>query len=244
MSDQQPPPERPSNPYGPDGSEGSPPTQPFGTPPPPPANPYGTGPATDPTAAPGPYGAPPAAPGPPSPTAPVEPFGAPAYGGYAATPYGATTRDPDSRPGTVTAAAIVTIVLSVIVGLIAAALLVGLLVARDAIVEDLSAQPDLSSIDGDQLIVGGLLGAGVVLVWCLAAIVLSVLVLRRSQVARVMLVVSSAITVLLSLLTILSVISAVTLIAAAAVIVLLFTGGATQWFAARSGAQAGGAPGY
>eukprot|EP01031_Cornospumella_fuschlensis_P019094 gene19094-23392_t len=69
--------------------------------------------------------------------------------------------------------------------------------------------------------------------WCISAIVLGVLTLRRRNWARIMLVVSSAVTALFSLLGITSGISALTLIAAIAVIVLLFTGGANQWFAKR-----------
>ncbi len=56
------------------------------------------------------------------------------------------------------------------------------------------------------------------------------LVLRRSNAARITLVVSSAVTALFSLLAIGSLVSAVTLLAAVAVIVLLFVGGANEWF--------------
>ena len=73
----------------------------------------------------------------------------------------------------------------------------------------------------------------VVVVWSLSAIVLGVLTLKRKNWARVMLVVSAAVTALFSLLGITSGLSALTLIAAVAVIVLLFTGGANQWFARR-----------
>lgn len=261
MSDQQPPPERPANPYDPDASD--PPTQSF-APLPPPPNPYGTGPADQapeqparqapqapPAAAdppPSPYGTPsatPAAPGPDpygaAPEAPaVNPYGAPppAYGGYAPAAYGAgPTRDPDKRPGTVTAAAVITLVLSVLTALGVAAGLIGLVVARDDLVGELRNEPELSSVDADAILTIGVVVLAVPLIWCLAAVVISVLVLRRSQVARILLVVSSAFTLLLSLLAILSVVSAVTLIAAIAVIVLLFTGGAKEWFAGRSGSQ-------
>ena len=77
------------------------------------------------------------------------------------------------------------------------------------------------------------------------AIVLGVLVLRRSNVARILLVISSAVVALLSLLAIASGVSAVTLIAAVATIVLLFVGGAGDWFkrAATPAATGGGYPG-
>ena len=70
----------------------------------------------------------------------------------------------------------------------------------------------------------------VLIVWCLAAVLLAVLVLHRSNVARIMLVVSSAVTALLSLVAIASGVSLVSLAAAVAVIVCLFTGGAGDWF--------------
>ena len=56
------------------------------------------------------------------------------------------------------------------------------------------------------------------------------LVLRRSNVARILLVISASVTALLSLLSITSGISLVVLIAAVATIVLLFAGGASAWF--------------
>ena len=73
------------------------------------------------------------------------------------------------------------------------------------------------------------------LVWCLIACILAVLVLRRSNAARITLVVSSAVTALFSLFGIGSGVSAVTLLAAVAVIVLLFVGGANDWFKGKGG---------
>ncbi len=73
-------------------------------------------------------------------------------------------------------------------------------------------------------------------IWSAIAIVLGVLALKRSRVARIALVVSAAVTAMVSLLAIGSFISAITLIGAVATIVLLFTGGAGDWFARRGGA--------
>jgi len=61
-----------------------------------------------------------------------------------------------------------------------------------------------------------------------------VLVLRRSNAARITLVVSSAMTAIFSLLSITSLVSAITLLAGIAVIVLLFVGGANDWFKGRN----------
>ena len=70
-------------------------------------------------------------------------------------------------------------------------------------------------------------------IWAAAAVVLAIFALRRSNVARVLLTVSSAVTALLSLVAVLSLVSLVPLIAAIAVIVLLFAGGANDWYARR-----------
>jgi hypothetical protein len=83
---------------------------------------------------------------------------------------------------------------------------------------------------------------GTFAVWSLIATILGVLVLRRSNGARIALVVSSAMTILLSLLAIGSGVSAITLIGGIAVIILLFTGGASEWFK-RKNAAAPGIPG-
>ena len=67
----------------------------------------------------------------------------------------------------------------------------------------------------------------------------AVLVLRRSNAARITLVVSSAVTALISLFGIGSGVSAITLLAAVAVIVLLFVGGANDWFKGKGQAIPG-----
>ncbi len=74
----------------------------------------------------------------------------------------------------------------------------------------------------------------VLVVWSVVAILLGVLVMRRSSVARVLLVISASFAALVSLVGILSMVSALSLIAAIVVIVMLFTGGANDWFARRA----------
>jgi len=164
-----------------------------------------------------------------------QPYGAPAYPPQYAG-YGPV--DPDRRPGTVTAAAITTMVLSGITGLLTLLGLVGLLVSkddfmdafRDAMEEEgvTSSGTDLDTAYGAMVAVVGLFA-----VWCLIAIVLAIFVIRRSNGARITLVVSSVMTALLSLVAIGSLVSGITLIGAIVVIVLLFTGGANEWFARR-----------
>jgi hypothetical protein len=230
------------NPYG---------EQPHPTgPPPPPPNPYDTGsqptpPPVQPTQPPQPFGQ--AAP------APTDPYGQPAYGqpaygqpaygqptyGQPAQPYGGygqpayqPRRDPSKRPGTVTAAAVITLVsagLSLIGFVIG---IFGLAVARqdflDAIRDDQSFQDSGFSADSAYgLVMAVVIGFAL---WCLISCVLAIFVLRRSNIARILLVVSAAVSLLVSLVSITSIVSGVTLLAAVATIVLLFVGGANEWF--------------
>lgn len=191
--------------------------------PPPPQNPYGQPPAADPYGQPAqqpPYGQQPA-------------YGQPAYGqpAYAGAPGG----DPDRRPGTVTAAGIITIVVGGLSLLLFGGLLIGLLVAKDTVLDEIKnaegfEEAGISANDALGAAVGVM---GVLALWCLIATILGFLVLRRSNGARITLVVSSAVTALFSLLAIGSGVSAVNLIAAIAVIVLLFTGGAGAWFKSK-----------
>ena len=138
----------------------------------------------------------------------------------------------DRRPGTVTAAAWITIVFSALTALLSALGALGMVVARDQVVTEMERVPEFQDANIDADAVVGVLVAIIlaVVVWALIAIVLAVFVLRRSNVARILLVISSAVVVLLSLLGITSGLSVVTLVAALATIVLLFVGGAGDWF--------------
>ncbi|MFC7361269.1 hypothetical protein [Nocardioides astragali] len=158
----------------------------------------------------------------------------------------------DRRPGTVTAAAWITIVFSAITGAVTGLLGLSLLVAGDQFIEDgeldaeLQKIPELRDLDitADQLVGVATAILLVLAVWALVAIVLAVLVLRRSNVSRILLVISSAVTAVLSLLGGASGVSLVLVVAAVAVIVLLFTGGAGDWFKRLSGGYPGSPTGY
>ena len=179
-----------------------------------------------------------------------DPYGQPPTGApyaYGQQPqYGpANGSGSDRRPGTVTAAAWITIVFSGIVAMIFGFTTVGLVVARDQVITEMERVPEFqeANIDADAavgVLVAVLLG---LVVWSIIAIVLAVFVLRRSNVARILLVISSSVTALFSLLSITSGVSLVLLIAAVATIVLLFVGGAGDWFK-RLPAHAGGHGGY
>jgi hypothetical protein len=135
------------------------------------------------------------------------------------------------RPRTVTAAAAVTILASVVTGTGLVAVVVLMLTHRDRLLDQAGDNAAFDSFSPDQL-VGIVVGVCLAMVvWCVAAVVLAVLVLRRSGVARILLVVSAAGTAAFSLVAILSLVSALSLVAALAVVVLLFTGGANAWFA-------------
>lgn len=160
----------------------------------------------------------------------------PAYGqvgygqpGFPMPGYGPAPRDPDKRPGTVLAAAIVTIVMSGTILLMLSLFTLILLATRSAFLEGFNDSAGLT--DGDPGSLFGLVLGGMLffVAWCVAAIVLAVLVLRRRNWARIALVVSSGFTVLVSLVAIGSAVSVLPLACAIAVIVLLFTGGAGDW---------------
>jgi hypothetical protein len=151
----------------------------------------------------------------------------------------------------VTAAAWITIAFSALTALLSAFGALGMLVARDQVVTEMERVPEFQDANIDADAVVGVLVAVIlgVVVWALVAIVLAVFVLRRSNVARILLVISSSVVVLLSLIGIGSGLSVVTLVAAVAVIVLLFVGGAGDWFnhvqpaaAGYGGAQYGATP--
>lgn len=138
-------------------------------------------------------------------------------------------RDPDRRPGTVLAAGIVTIVSAALAMVFSAVLaLLAAAVPQDFSegFEDVS-DIDITSPDG---FVNLLVGVGVVfIVWSLGAIVLAVLAMRRSQVARIGLAVSAVLAALAGLVVLPA--GIVVMGAATTVVVLLFVGGAGAWYA-------------
>ena len=165
---------------------------------------------------------------------------------YGQQPYGATPQATgDRRPGTVTAAAWITIVFSAITAAIFGITGLALLVARDQVITEMERVPEFqdANIDADAAV--GVLVAVMVglVVWSLVAIVLAVLVLRRSNVARILLVISCAAVAVFSLLSVASGVTIVPLVAAIATVVLLFTGGASDWFK-RVPSYPGGPSGY
>jgi hypothetical protein len=226
----QPPSEPPASPYGEPPAQqnryGEPAQQnPYGQPTQ--QNPYGQSAQQNPDAQPAqqnPYGQPAQQ----NPYA--QPSQPPTYGqGYAG-------RDSDKRPGSVTGAAVITLIFSGLSLLLYAFILIALIVAKDEVLDAITQSPDFEDLGiSPDSAFGAIVGfVAVFLVWCVIACVLAVLVLRRSNAARITLVVSSAMTAVFSLLGIGSLVSAITLLAGIAVIVLLFVGGANDWFKGRN----------
>ncbi|GAA1915192.1 hypothetical protein [Nocardioides hwasunensis] len=168
-----------------------------------------------------------------------QPYGQPSYGQPA---YG---QDPSRRPGTVTAAAWITIVLSALTAGLFGLVGLAMIVARDQVITEMQKMPEVrdSGVDPEAALGASLAIVGGLAIWAIIAIVLAIFVLRRSNVSRILLVISSAVVVVLGLLGIASVISAVWLIGAVAVIVLLFVGGAGDWFKGVGPSGAYGQPG-
>ena len=169
-------------------------------------------------------------------------YDAPGYHGPSPShPYAANT---DKRPGTVTAAVVLTWVGCALA-------MIGCLLGLALAFSDSDTFMDgfMKGSDGEftrAQAKGILVGFGAVgFVWSLAASVLALLTLKRHGWARILLTVSSVMAALISLVMILSVISAVTLVMAIAAVVLLFVGGANDWFAHRpTSQQQGPAPQY
>ena len=148
--------------------------------------------------------------------------------------------DPDKRPGTVTAASVISIVLASIGALLFGLVTIGFLVARDDIVEamddELSGEPRFEDFTAGDIADIGLVVLAVLTIWCVIAIVLAVLALRRQNWARIALVISAVVSALLSLLSITALLPVITLGGAIAAIVLFFTGGANAWYSRKGSA--------
>ena len=245
------------DPYGQDPyGQGAPPPpygqDPYGqapTPPPAAPSPYGQPPygqppyGQPPQADPAPYGQPQYAPQDPyaqqqpsgQPAYGQQPYGQPAFDQYPTGSFPFTGGDPDKRPGTVLAAGIITIVSSSLTLVVLLLGLLGLSSSRQDFIDELNRNADFQSLDvtADQLVSFIQVVIAVFAVWALVGILLGVLVMRRSKVARILLVISAGLVVAGGLLTITSVFSGLWVLAAGAVIGLLFMGGANDWYSRR-----------
>lgn len=160
---------------------------------------------------------------------------------YAGPQYGMAPQTPTKRPGLVTAAGVITIVMSalsavggVILGVVLLAMDSSNLSAediadferemRDAGAENISVD-DVLNIAGWIMLILGVIS--------LVGILLGVLVLRRSNAARIVLTVFAGLIIVISLLALRAGFSALWLIAAILVIVFMYGRQANLWFKTR-----------
>lgn len=139
------------------------------------------------------------------------------------------------RPWTVTLAAVLTWLGSAAVSTGMLAFLAVLAFDSDTFVDEFDRAAEGTGVElgRNEVLADGWAVGAILMLWALTAAVLAVMAFRRSQAGRIGLVVSSAATALLSLLAILSIVPVVTLLMAGATIVLLFTGGANDWYAGK-----------
>ena len=199
-----------------------PPTEGFGTPPPPYAQqqpPDVQGGQSQPSSgwAPPPYAQQPQQPQPHQ------------YGDHSSYPQ----RDPDKRPTTVTIAALLTWFFGGVTLLAFGVVVLVLLVAQEEFLDQVRQEQAFRSlsVSTDDLLAGMWVVSAVVIFWCLAAIVLAVFAWRRSNGARITLVVSAASAALFSLGAF--PVGLVHTVAAGATVALLFLGGANRWFSRK-----------
>ncbi|WP_193608565.1 hypothetical protein [Nocardioides lijunqiniae] len=181
-------------------------------------------------------------------TDPNNPFGAPPpppYGQPTQNPYGQpqqgaynpafahAPQDGGRRPGTVTAAAVLTWVGSTIALLSLGFLLVAVLAGVDEYYEGF--EESASGWTRDQISTFTVIFAGIGIVWALVAIVLAFFVMRGAAWARIVLTISAAVAIPLCLLTALAILPVLNLIMCIAAIVLLYVGRGNAWF--RAGGQ-------
>jgi hypothetical protein len=144
-----------------------------------------------------------------------------------------TVIDPHRRPGTVTAACILTWVFASLAIVAAAVLLVMVTAGRDDFVDDWQAEPDLDGLDVAPETAASVIGAvmAAFIVVAVLAIVVAVAAFRRSTAARVTLMVLSGLTALVSLVLSVAIVPFLWVIASTVTLILLFTTSANRWFA-------------
>jgi hypothetical protein len=149
--------------------------------------------------------------------------------------------DPDARPLGVTVAAWITWVLSGLSILFFVLVAFVMVAAKDEFLRQLEQDPTFQQLDvpSDQVIAAMWVMGAIALFWGASAMVLAWFAYRRSNWARIALVVSSGLTLIFSVVAF--PVGLLHTIGTGAVIALLFVGGAQQWYSRRGGP--GGYPG-
>ncbi len=154
-------------------------------------------------------------------------------------PYGGSPVAPErgARPGSVTAAGLIAIIMSGVAfaGLVVSVLFVVLSRADfvSQIEEQIAGNSAYDDVAASTIADVAVVFLGVLALWCLAAIVIAVAMLRGSNGARIALIVSASSSALISLLGALVIAPLVITLASVATVVLLFTGSARAWFDGR-----------
>ncbi|HEU4513197.1 MAG TPA: hypothetical protein VFR87_08825 [Nocardioidaceae bacterium] len=175
---------------------------------------------------------------------PGQPYGQGPYGYPQQQPYyGAPQKpvDPDARPTSVTVAAWITWVLSALSILFFVMVALVMVAAQDQFLRQLEQDPTFQQLDvpSDQVVAAMWVMGTIALFWGASAMVLAWFAYRRSNWARIALVVSSGLTLVFSVVAF--PVGLLHTLGAGAVIALLFIGGAQQWYSRRGGP--GGYPG-
>jgi hypothetical protein len=145
-----------------------------------------------------------------------------------------TARDPERRPASVAIAAVITWFFAGLAALMFLLVVLMLMFAQDTLVEAMrsDARFDDLNVSVDDLLAAVWVVSAVAVFWSVAALALAFLAFRRLGWARILLAVSAGMTCLVSLLAFPA--GLLMLLPAGAVLVLLFTGGANDWYAHRS----------
>lgn len=142
---------------------------------------------------------------------------------------------PPRRPGTVTTACILAWVFGGIALVLSGWMLVGGLVDRDRVLDQMAGDTQFEGTGIDPVAVFDyiLVMAGISVVLSGAGVALAVLAFKGSNAGRVGLAVCAGLAILVSLGTIMFCIPVLHLAASVAALVLLFTGGASAWYGAQ-----------
>lgn len=171
-----------------------------------------------------------------------QPYGGGAGGyGYPPAPGGYGDYAPHlERPGTVTAGAVIAIVLSGISALAGLASLIGVIAAWDSMVDEFRSDPDQYELSMDQIDQIADAQAGVIIfvaIWAAIAVlgvIVGILTIKGRNWARITLTVFASISLVIGLLLITSVVSGLWVLGSIACIICLFIGGANDWFRYQS----------
>lgn len=161
---------------------------------------------------------------------------------WAPPPSGARPVDPHRRPGQVTAAVVLTWIVTPVVAFAFFLVVMMLMVARDTLLEAIREAPELESsgFTTGELMAALWAASAILLFWCLVACVLAFLAFRRQGWARGVLVGSAVMATLVSLVAF--PLGLLVALPAAASAGLLLSGPARAWYAAPPGSTAGPRP--